>query len=755
MNKKNLLILLVFIGSVFFFFNPYFLKGSLPIPSDTIIGLYHPYRDLYAKDYPNGIPFKNFLITDPVRQQYPWKDLAITLEKQVSLPLWNPYNLSGTPLLANFQSSVFYPLNIFLFILPFSQGWSVLIILQLILGGVFMYLYLSNLKLHKWANLLGVLSFVFSGFFVAWMEWNTIVQTGLWLPLILLSIDKLFSQRSINLKNKSALWVLVFIFSLISAFFAGHLQVFTYLYVVSLTYFLIRIGSSKNKIRSILLFTVFNLIFLAVTVIQWIPTLQFILLSARGVDQLDWQKTGWFISWQNLIQFIAPDFFGNPTTLNYWGVWNYAEFIGYIGIVPLIMAFFAAMFRRDKNTLFFTLVTGFALVFSLPTIFAKIPFQLQIPFLSTSQPTRLLFIVDFSLSVLAAFGLDLFLKSEKKMRYVIAIFVSLVVFLWIVVLFGSKLITHLDAENLVVAKQNLIFPTIVFTLASFFILLHGFVKNKKISQLLILLLIVLTFADLYRFANKFTPFTNSSYLFPTTKTIDFLKSATKTDQSRIMSTDSRILPPNFSTIYALQSIEGYDPLYLLRYGEFIAASEREKPDISPPFGFNRIITPHNINSKLIDLLGVKYVLSLDEINNPKFEKVFEEGQTKVYKNTLALPRTFFVKKTLFVKNKNTAIRALFVSSIDLKNTAIVEKEDSGKDTWSEGKAIIQAYSPNKVIIQTDNVEQGFLVLTDVYYPAWKVKINGVETEIYKTDFAFRGIVVPPGKHTILFYTSLF
>ncbi len=61
----------------------------MPIPADTIVGLYHPFKDLYAKEYPNGIPYKNFLTTDPVRQQYPWRSLTIDNEKNGKLPLWN------------------------------------------------------------------------------------------------------------------------------------------------------------------------------------------------------------------------------------------------------------------------------------------------------------------------------------------------------------------------------------------------------------------------------------------------------------------------------------------------------------------------------------------------------------------------------------------------------------------------------------------------------------------------------------------
>src|SRR6266567_610194 len=173
MNKRNFLPFILFFIIVAFFFRPFLLQGKLPIPSDTIVGLYHPFRDFYAKDYPRGIPYKNFLITDPVRQQYPWRFLAIEQEKAGKLPLWNPYNLSGTPLLANFQSAPFYPLNILFFVFPFSFSWSLLVFLEPLLAGVFLYCYLRRMRLSSPASLFGGISFAFSGFSVAWMEWGT------------------------------------------------------------------------------------------------------------------------------------------------------------------------------------------------------------------------------------------------------------------------------------------------------------------------------------------------------------------------------------------------------------------------------------------------------------------------------------------------------------------------------------------------------------------------------------------------------
>lgn len=753
MNKFLVILFPIFLTLVFFW--QFFFKGLLPIPSDTIIGLYHPYRDLYAKDYPRGITFKNFLITDPVRQQYPWKNLSIDLLKKGKLPLWNPYSFSGTPLLANFQSSVFYPLNILFFVLPFNLAWSTLIFSEIFMGLIFMFLYLNNLKLDKRASIFGSLVFSFCGFSIAWLEWGNILHTAIWLPLMLLAIDKI-------IQSPKLIWPFIFIFSLISSFFAGHLQIFFYLLILSVVYFLYRwVEQGKNK-KILILFSIFYLLFTIITSVQWLPTLQFISESARNIDQSNWQKLGWFIPWQNLLQFAAPDFFGNPATLNYWGVFNYGEFIGYIGIVPLLFSLYALFFRKERITFLFGFFFFVSLIFSLPTIFAKLPYILNLPLISTAQPTRLIFVIDFSLAILSALGLDLFIKQslrsgdlkyakkEKKKIFYPAVFLLIAYsLLWVSVFILIK--DNSVKDNLSVAKSNLILPTGIFITGTFLFVLSILKTFRKFSAIVVLLFLGLTIFDLFRFGWKFTPFTKSEYLFPNTKTLSFLQN--QNGQFRIMTTDSRIFSPNFSDIYKIQSIDGYDPLYLQRYAELISASERGEPNISPPFGFDRIITPHNTDSKIIDLLGVKYVLSLSDIQDKKFEKVFTEGETRLYENKEVFPRTFFINNTVSAKGRAQSIELLFANKEKLRQTAIVENFKSSN--WSMGRAQILTYEENKILVETENKGDGFLVLTDTFYPTWHARIDGKKSKIYKTDYNFRGIVVPQGKHRVEFNISLF
>src|SRR5258706_1761107 len=757
MNKHLSFIFLVVLVMVFF--RPFLFQSLFPIPSDTIVGLYNPYRDIFANSNPRGIPFKNFLITDPVRQQIPWRKLVIDSEKAFQLPLWNPYNFSGTLLLANFQSGAFYPLNILYLFLPFIYAWSFLIFFQPLLAGVFLYLYLKNLKLHSFAALLGAMTFAFSGFSISWLEWGNIGHTLMWIPLILLSIDNLVSgleeSKIFNFNGNTITWFGILLFSLCSSFFAGHLQIFFYLFILSIIYTIIRCWQFRVKNRTILLLVTCYLLFAILTIIQWLPTLQFISLSDRAGDRNYLNTAGWFIPWQNLIQFIAPDFFGNPSTLNYFGVWNYGELVGYIGIFPLLMAFFALFVRRDKKTIFFSVIIFISLLFALPTPLASIPFILRIPFLSTAQPTRLLSIIDLSLSILAALGFDYLIKVRKLPWVPIAFFGIIFSLLWIFILENSFFHSNISPNDLITIRRKLYLPTTFFlTFLGLLIVYYIFYNrfSRKIIIGIIILILLITSIDLLRFADKFTPFTKSSYFFPTTNSISFLQK--NLHNFRYMTTDSRIFPPNFSAMYHLSSVDGYDPLYIKKYGKFISALERGNPDIHEPFGFNRIITPHNTHSPIINLLGVKYVLSLSDITQENMKKVSQEGETRIYENTSVFPRAFFVTKLIYTSSEQDEINFIYAQGKNLQNVATVS-ESVNKNNLTEGDIRIKNYSVNKISIITSNKGTGFLVLTDIYYPTWHATIDGKESHIFKTDFTFRGIFVPAGEHIITFYDTLF
>lgn len=698
-------------------------KGKLPVPTDTLIGLYHPWRDLYANEYPRGIPYKNFLITDPIRQQIPWRKVAIDQWKSGNIPSWNPYSFSGNSLAGNIQAAAFYPLNILFAFLDFPVAWTILIILEPLLAALFLYTYLRTKELSPLSCLFGAISWSFSGFVIAWLTWATLIHVVLWLPLILLSIDKL--------ENRRILWSVVLVFALSAQLLAGHAQ---------LSFYVLLLAGVYAFWRRAKFFWIPWLLALVITSIQWIPLARSVFESSRVVAIDSWLTAGWFLPWQHLAQFFSPDFFGNPATLNYWGEWNYGEFIGYISIASIIFALYALLAEKKSSYIkFWGWTLAITLVFLLPTPIAKLPFLLKIPVLSALQPTRLMAIVDFSLVVLAAGGFSRWQESKDKRIWIPVVFVgSILAILWVITL----------KSNLVVSRRNLILPTAVYGLSALVIAVASNPRKKVITSLSAIALIAIVAFDLIRFGWKFTPFTPREYFFPQTQTIAFLKSQEK--PFRVLSTDPKLLPPNVAVYYGIEDVSGYDPIVSNDYEAFVSALSRGKPDISAPYGFNRIVETGNLNSPLVRLLNVRYVLTLDDITDPRLTKVHEEGETRVYELKDSLPRVYLVNELVVDTSRENTMKTLYDPVFDPHTTAVVAQNlriDATELSQDEFVHVVDYSSQSMKLVATVSRSR-FLVIGNRRDPRWHVYMDEAEVPTVATNFLFFGIVVPVGTHNI-------
>ncbi len=308
--------------------------------------------------------------------------------------------------------------------------------------------------------------------------------------------------------------------------------------------------------------------------------------------------------------------------------------------------------------------------------------------------------MDFSLIILATLGLDFFLKQPAKIIRVLVLFAIIYISL-----FAFAFLNH----NLI-SIRNLVFPFVIFFISSVVLFLY----SKKFSRISLIFLIslisLITAFDLGRFFFKFTPFIKPEWFYPATKTTKFLQE--NLGYYRFMALDRRIMPPNTAIMYHLQDVAGYDPLYLRAYAKTITEMESGRPD---PIGtFGRILTPTNYSSEIVNQLGVKYVLSLSDLNNlNNLKLVFREGETRVYENLKVNPRVFF-------ENQATS------------------------------SAEIVKYSPNEVIINTRNSQPNKLILTDNYYPTWHAFIDNQPATITQEKYNFRGVFVPAGTHEVVF-----
>src|SRR5262249_61028613 len=74
-------------------------------------------------------------------------------------------------------------------------------------------------------------------------------------------------------------------------------------------------------------------------------------------------------------------------------------------------------------------------------------------------------------------------------------------------------------------------------------------------------------------------------------------------------------------------------------------------------------------------------------------------------------------------------------------------ELSGGEVSPAAVAKMSSYEPNRLKIDTEAEHPSFLVVSEVNYPGWAARIDGVDAPIYQTDYLLRGVALPAGKET--------
>ncbi len=771
MKRVDILaIVLLALVIVAFFYKTIFF-GLVPIPGDLLVAEYGPWKTYAYNGYVPGSYPNKAQYFDVLRQLYPWKTLSVQTLKEGNLPLWNPYNFSGSPLMSNFQSAIFYPLNVFYFFLPQITAWSILVFLQPMLACLFMYFYARKIGISILGSFFASLSFSFSSFMTVWLEYNTMGHVILWLPLVLLSVEHLF-------KKITAWWMLAFVLSLSFSLFGGHPQIFAYLFIFITFYIIYRARTLKKSSRFLFLLSFLPL---GIGAIQLVSGMELIFQSARISHEYGILINKILIQPWQLSMLFVPDFFGNPATRNYIISDTYIGKVTSIGLVPL---FFVSLLiirktclparQENEMTKFFGASCVVILLLATANPFTQLAYKFTIPFFSSSAPTLAVFLFCFSLSILSGFGIDVWQNekmSGKKFIFWIAPIAFIFILLWISTLLFPKL-----------SSRNLLYGTMIFS-ATLFLLLVGTLKTKM-KFVILIFLIVLQTVDLFYAFQKFNPFSPSTLIFPYASVLEFLKK--ETGINRFWGYGSAQIEANFATQEFLFSPDGYDPLYSKRYGEFIQSSKNGKIEtvftgqtrsdaFIAPGSKEEDVSTNPYRLKVLDSLGVKYIL--DRIENNSTEKTFPQDRFrlvynadswKIFENLKVSPRVFLTSNYRIFKSKEEFNTLFFSKDFNASKTILLEENPEGgvgqgrfNDLNHFSKVQIQSYMPNKIILTTDTNTNQLLFLSDTYYPGWKAFIDPTtnagqgETKIYRADYAFRSIIVPVGKHTIVFtYDSI-
>lgn len=645
----------------------FFFLGRIPAPLDLLVNFFAPWDKYY------DFPVKNPAITDVVNQIIPWKTFTADSWRRGEVPLWNSYNLAGAPHLANWQSAVLYPTNLLFLFLPFNIAWSFHILSQPLFAGLFMILFLRSLDLSKVASLLGGLAFAYGGFMTTWLEWGTLGHALLWLPLALYGIEQ--GRRPKAEGRRLHKWTaIIIIISWVMSLLAGHLQVSIYVIATSFCYFLFRNWKiyQSTKLKLIIVSCFLFLVSSLIAAPQILPSINLFINSYRNTSfDPEWFKA-FRIPVYGLMTFLAPDFFGNPVTRNHWSDHSYIEMMGYIGVVPLMFAAYSLINIRSlkidsrRVLKFFLGVVAVGLLLSLKTPIANIILSLKIPILASSSPARIIGIVSFALVVLSAYGFDQAIEGLKKkklfrLRQISGVFIIFFLGMWAWSFMSSN-------PNALIARHNLIFPTIIFITSTIGWLSIHKLNPFKPSLFLVSCFLFITFIDLFRFHYKFTPFAEAKYFYPQIPAIKYLRE----NPARTFG----LFDANLNLPFLIPSIEGYDPLVLRNYVKYASSAETGEEQL--PARTSAVQLPKNgkRTMAILNELGVKYVvqptvhgaqpweLRLWEYAD-QFKLLYQDDQYEVYENMLAREPIGPNDSLIPVQNK------LFYLGITLSGLAVI------------------------------------------------------------------------------------
>ncbi len=133
------------------------------------------------------------------------------------------------------------------------------------------------------------------------------------------------------------------------------------------------------------------------------------------------------------------------------------------------------------------------------------------------------------------------------------------------------------------------------------------------------------------------------------------------------------------------------------------------------------------------------------------KEIYNAEGTHIYENTGVLPRAFFVDSIHEASSYNDALDFMQNNDLNYAAVAVTEGLQSVKYEPSPTDTVeIKSYDSDSVSLEATNAHKRLLLLTDCYYPGWVALVDGKESTIYRADGLFRGLVLPPGTHKILF-----
>ena len=453
-----------------------------------------------------------------------------------------------------------------------------------------------------------------------------------------------------------------------------------------------------------------------------------------------------FMMGQGVPEAQAADFVSAMPT--YWGDQPIVAAPAYIGIVVFFLGILTLF--ADKRKIKYVFLSGaiVALVLSWGKNFSMLTdfFIDTVPMYNKFRAvSSIQVILELCFPVLAIMGLQSFFKLEKEAQFKALWQSAAVGFGVIVTLFlfkgsfsfagvndgyfresyGPAFVDALKADRMTLYSADLLRSGFFILIVA--IVLWMFIKQKFTQNTAIILVGLLMIFDLFFVDKKYV----SDKDFVSKREVEVPFQETPADAQILQdTTHHRVfeVSGNLSSArasYFHKSIGGYS-----------AVKPRRMQQL-----FDYQIAKNNM--EILNMLNVKYVIQTDST-----------GNSIPIQNPKANGNAWFVKNLKLVQSADEEMNAL--DKLDTKNTAVVNKKEFdtkykvfAKDSLASVN--LDSYKPNHLKYTSNNNNDGLAVFSEMYYEnGWKATIDGKETEIFRVDYALRGLQIPAGKHTIEF-----
>jgi hypothetical protein len=702
--------------------------------------------------------------------------LKESILKYKQIPMWFSCRLSGMPSIDAIFADVFYlPTLVITTIMPIYRALGIRLVLHVFLAGLFFFL-----LLRKGFKMPIFVSFIGGAFYMLNCEFFSHVYPGhdgkmfviAWLPFVIWQMKSLVDKT--NFLNSSLL-----AFGIGICLLTSHIQM-TYFMLWGIFFYLIIaliliVRKEKNYVRAIKLFAFFCisvLIGIGISLIQFLPSYLYVqhAFSVRGVDRGFDYAASWSLHWPEVFSLWVPEF-GNYLE-NYWSENPFKLNTEYAGAIATLFGIIAVFQKPNIWRIFWACVGVFSVLYSLGA--HSFVFHLAYNIIPGVKKFRacsmFMFWFSFSTILLASLflkdiinGWFLNLDEKRKQKWTKGLLIAIGVLTVLTFLFSIKSFVLGLMQNLTESlsdfqKQRIFennftnnflpFLWLWYLFAiSLLLLLLGIIKKKVSTKAFLIAVCAIGLFDLIRIDSKFVKTIDPRPYFLPEKTITELKSEMSIEPFRCFSFP-QALPEGGEGLWSLEGVGGFHDNELRWYREY-RGDQQNKNYYTNLLGFTQdgrpYLKPENLS------LGNAFL----NIANVKYYLIRQNGMLYKIPNNGALGRLSFCSKYIII-DSTQIINALLQEKYNYKTTIALFNEPKEKDivnnniisdsinfntTWIK-------YSPNYRKAKVYVNRNGFLRISEVYYPGWEVKIDSKKVPIYRADLCWMAVYLEKGEHEI-------